>query len=353
MEDPGRDHHPVAAQALKRAALGLALLTAASGAALAGDERALNLKAWEAFQSQDFAATETLAREAWTAAEASGDRAQAGVAAANVAAALAIRGRFAESLDWSGRADARLAASRVKKAQGRAAASRALIHHLAGDHEAGKDELARAAGLLDAGDWRVDFLRTAIGLYADLDLGTAYDGLTALLERAPGDLERARCLIALGWGAILFGGPALEHFDEALRVLGADGDPETRVFAMRNRGVALMRRHDLAGAEAAFAAALKEARARNDRRLQVILLNDRSLLHVQQGDAARGREADLEAEKLLDGLAEDLRQHHIDDSVLLDFRQLSKLPYLHLAPVLLPLFGGLFDQLAVDPRAAG
>ena len=82
------------------------------------------------------------------------------------------------------------------------------------------------------------------------------------------------------------------------------------------------------------------------------LLNDLSLLQTRQGQADAAREADLAAERLLDAIAEDLRRGVVEDTVLLDFRQLSRFRYLNLPPVLYPHFRGIFDQLALDPALA-
>jgi hypothetical protein len=330
----------------------LAVLAVLSGAAgvTAEDARALNAKAWEAFQAGSWPACESLAREAWSAAEAGGQAAQAGVAAANVAAALAARGRFADALAWSARAEERLARADAAT-QARATASRAVIHYLNGEREEGARAFGRALAAVGGHDWRLEFLQALVKMYADLDLGPSYDALKALAGSAATDEQRALCEVALGWAASLFGGPALEHFTEARRLAGDGGTVELRVFAARDQGVALMRR-DLEGAEAALRSALQIARAADDRRLRAIVLNDLSLLHVQQGREAPAREADQQAEALVEAIADDLRQGRREDTMLLDFRQLAKLRYLNRAPPLFPLSGDLFAQLAVDPRPA-
>jgi hypothetical protein len=340
-----------------RARIVLVLLVVLPGAALAADTRALNGKAWEAFRARDFAVAEASARAAWRAAEADADARQAGVAAANVAAGLAMRGRFAEALEWSGKSDARLAASGSTKARGRLAAARALIHLADGAREAGQAEFARAETWLGKDDWPLAFVRLTALVYAEPASDTVYKGLAALLKtaRAEKDPQRTlRCLLALGWGETFFDpGSSLARYREAHALVAGGTDPELRAYAAHDLGTALFRSRDLGAAEAAFAEGLAEARRSADRPLQVVLLNDLSLLHVQTGEDAAAREEDASAQRVLAGIAEDLRRGRIEDTLLLDFRQLSKLRYLDLPSVLFPLFHGLFDQLALDPETEG
>jgi hypothetical protein len=331
----------------------LVLLVAWPVAASAADTRALNGKAWEAFRARDFAVAEASARTAWSAAEADADAGQAGVAAANVAAALAMRGRFPEALEWSRKSDARLAASGSTKARGRLAAARALIHLADGAREAGEAEFARAETWIGKDDWPLAFVRLTALVYAEPASDTVYAGLAALLKTARAEKDPQRtllCLLALGWGETFFDpGSSLARYREAHALAGGT-DPELRAYAAHDLGTALFRARDLGAAEAAFGEGLAEARRSADRPLQVVLLNDLSLLHAQTGEDAAAREEDASAQRLLAGIAEDLRQGRIEDTLLLDFRQLSKLRYLNLPSVLFPLFHGLFDQLALDPE---
>ena len=73
--------------------MGLLLLASAPGnAPVEGDLLSRNRQAWEAFQRKDFARAESLARETWTRADSTGSSLQAAFAAANLGAALALRG---------------------------------------------------------------------------------------------------------------------------------------------------------------------------------------------------------------------------------------------------------------------
>jgi len=333
----------------------LLLLVAWPGAASAADARALNGKAWEAFRARDFAVAEASARAAWSAAESEADARQAGVAAANVAAGLAMRGRFPEALEWSRKSDARLAANGSTKARGRLAAARALIHVADGGREAGQREFARAEAWIGKDDWRLAFVRLTALLYSEPASGKVYEGLSALLKtaRAEKDPERTlQCLLALGWGETFFDpGASLARYREAHALVAGGTDSELRAYVAHDLGTALFHSRDLGAAEAAFEEGLAEARRSSHRPLQVVLLNDLSLLHAQTGEDAAAREDDASAQQVLARIAEDLRPGRIDDTLILDFRQLSKLRYLNLPPVLFPLFHGLFDQLALDPAA--
>jgi tetratricopeptide (TPR) repeat protein len=333
------------------------LLALAAGwpAAAAAEGRALDQEAWRAFLARDFARAEAAARQAWSAAETDGDPARAGAGAANLAAALAARGRFADALQWSGRAEERLAAAGADRARGRLAAARAVMHYASGEPEAGEREFTRAAERLGPDDWPLAFVRVTVRVYADLKLDVAADALEPLrraAEAAHDPIRTAMCLMAMGWVDTFGGGRAMDRFEKAGAVLRDSPDLELRAYAAQGLGVARMRAGELAGAEAAWREGLELARRRGDRGLQIALLNDLSLLQARRDQADAARASDLEAERLLDGIAEDLRTGAVEDTVMLDFRQLSKFGYLNLPPVLYPHFRGIFDQLALDPALA-
>ena len=94
------------ALAVSVAAAGCPVRAGASAAVAAIQTRATstNQAAWQAFHRRDFSECERLAREAWQLAEADGDSVQSTFAAANLAAAVALRGRLDEALEWSRRA---------------------------------------------------------------------------------------------------------------------------------------------------------------------------------------------------------------------------------------------------------
>jgi hypothetical protein len=81
----------------------------------------------------------------------------------------------------------------------------------------------------------------------------------------------------------------------------------------------------------------------------VVLLDDLSLLYSQKEDWPRAIAADREASERLGAIAEDVRQKRLEDSLLLDLRRLFRSRYTHKPQMLIDLFLGLFDQLAVEP----
>ena len=332
---------------------GVLLACSVAAAAAGADAIGPNTRAWTWFRARDFAAAEAASREAWAAASSNGDARQAGMAAANLAASLAIRGRFKESFEWSGKAEERLVAAGARKPRGRLLAARALMHYADGELSEGAKAFTQAETWLDKDDWPLAFSRLTVGLYVDPSSQTSYEGLQVLLKRARDaqDRERTlRALLALGWAETFFDPEvSVAHYREARDLAG--GDAELRAYAAHDLGAAHFRKGELGPAEAAFREGLEAARASGNRQLQVVLHDDLSLFHAQKGDEVRAREEDLAEARVLAQLAEDLRSGRIEDTVLLDFRQLSKLRYLNLPSVLFPLFHGVFDQLALDPAA--
>jgi tetratricopeptide (TPR) repeat protein len=333
-----------------------ALLAWSVAASAAGaDALGPNGQAWTSFRARDFATAEAASRQAWAAASSGANALQAGVGAANLAAALAIRGRFAEALEWSGKAEERLVAAGARKPRGRLLAARALMHYADGARGEGAKAFTQAEAWLDKDDWPLAFARLTVGLYVDPSSQKSYEGLRVLLKRAREGQNREqtlRALLALGWAETFFDPEtSVAHYREAQDLAAAGGDAELRAYAAHDLGVAHFRRGELGPAEAAFREGLDGVRASGDRQLQVVLHDDLSLLHAQKGDEARAREEDVSGQRVLAQLAEDLRSGRIEDTVLLDFRQLSKTGYLNLPGVRFPLFHGVFDQLALDPAA--
>jgi hypothetical protein len=226
------------------------------------------------------------------------------------------------------------------------------MHYADGKRGDGAKAFTEAETWLGKDDWRLAFARLTVGLYVDPSSQESYGGLQVLLTKARDaqDRERTlRALLALAWAETFFDPAAsLAHYREA-RDLAARADAELRASVAHDVGVAHFRRGELGPAEAAFREGLQVARASGDRRLQVVLLDDLSLLHAQEGDAVQAREEDAAEARLLGALAEGLRAGRIEDTVLLDFRQLSKVRFLNLPGVVFPLFHGVFDQLALDP----
>ena len=315
----------------------------------------LNREAYRAFQLKDFGRVEELAARAWLLAEADGNRPQAGLAAANTAAVLAIMGRMKEALAWYEKASARLQETGRSRQRGRLAAARGAVLYLKHDAELGERELQRAAALLGEDDWRLQFLATALQFWSDLDFWPAFDHISELAERARNSGDPGRItpvLMALGWLHASQGGgeSAVELYGEAIRFFEERGDAASVALARRNIGVAYLRIGDLARAQAELEKALEEARRADNVRLEFVALNDLGIAYAQAGEAGRALKADLEAEEVIAGLADDLRQGRRADSLLVDFYHLLRMRYLTLPTLLLDPFPYLLDQLALDPE---
>jgi len=317
--------------------------TQGSQAAEAGRE------AVAAFRQRDFNRAHERAERQWNLAESQADRFHAGLAAANVAAVLAVTGRVDEALEWYETAAARLTAAGRTRELGRLAVARALAQYARHEAERGERELARARELLGT-DWRLEYVASALRLWADMELWRAYPRFEALLERArqSGDQSRVTAtLMALGWV-----GADVRHYKEALRLFEARGDTRSIVVARLNLGILSLRSHDLDRAQTQLQNARDLARRAADPRLEFIALNDLSIVYARAGAAARAREADLQAEAVLGGITEDLRQGRRQDTVLLDYYHLLRMRYLTRPICLVDPFPWLFDQLVLEPEEA-
>jgi len=329
-------------------ALGLAG-TPCNGATQGSEADEAGREAAAAFRQRDFPRAHERAERQWELAESQGDRFQAGLAAANVAAALAFSGRLDEALGWYETAADRLRAAGRTRALGRLAVARALAQYMRHDAESGERELARARELLGV-DWRLEYVASALRLWADMELWQAYPRFEGLLERArqSGDTSRvAATLMALGWV-----GGDVRHFEEAIRLFEARGDTRSVVFARTNLGIIFLRSGELERAETELVEALDLARRVADPRLEFIVQNDLSVVYARAGAAARAREADLQAEAVLGGITEDLRQGRRQDTVLLDYYHLLRMRYLTRHIFLFDPFPWLFDQLVLEPEEA-
>jgi ATP/maltotriose-dependent transcriptional regulator MalT len=328
----------------------LAASTALAGASESGFA-AKNRQAWEAFQRRDFPRAEALARQAWTAAGPQTDPSQAAIAAVNVGAALALRGRLEEALEWSHRGEERLGTGGDKVVRGRVLASRALIRFARGEQDESRADFERAEALLGADDWRFALARTLTRVYVEVDAAAAQELETMLAQarRSGGDPVRVvPCLMGLGWLEGLYGSGA-SRFEEMRRVLEGRADDSVLALVDHDLAAVHLRGGRLEGAEAAVRRGLETARRAGDLRLEFILLNDQSLLHVQKKEDAAARESDRAAQQSLVALTAALREGRLEDSLLLDFRQLARLRYINQPLVLGDPFLGVMDQVALDP----
>ena len=313
-----------------------------------------NRAAWRAFHERDFARCERLAKEAWELTAEDRDSLEAVFAAGNAAAAVAMRGRLDEAFEWSHRADERLGPGREPRLRGRLLVAQAVVHLLRGEDEACNRALGRAREALGSEDWPLAYADALARAYRWDDLNDAYQRLTVLRDRAGGSAVRAAAaLMAIGWIKGVGGGTGgVETFEEARAVLDASGQTAVLPVVDHDIGAVLLEAGRLDEAQAAFERGLAAARAVGDRRLEVILLDDLSLLFSQKEDWPRAVAADREAGGRLAAIAEDLGQGRLDDSPLLDVRRLFKERYVHRPQLLVDLFLGFLDQLAVEPGTA-
>ena len=309
-----------------------------------------NRAAWQAFQRREFSDCERLAREAWRLAEGDRDSLQSTFAAANLAAAVALRGRLDEALEWSRRAEERLGPQRLPLVRGRILVAQAILQKVRGEDEASRQAFQRARDALGPEDWDLAFADALAQGYDWEDLNAAYQRLSGLGDRTrgSGDPKRtARALWDLGW--MQRGVKGVELFEEARAILVSAGDASALPLADHNIGALLLQADRLSDAETAFERGLAAAREAGDRRLEVILLDDLSQLFSQKEDWPRAVAADREASAHLSAIAEDVRQGRLEDSLLLDLRRLFKERYVYEPQMLVDLFLGLFYQLAVEP----
>jgi tetratricopeptide (TPR) repeat protein len=318
---------------------------------------AANQAAWQAFQRRDFTSSERLAREAWKAAEAGGDSLQAAFAAANTAAAVAMRGRLDEGLEWSRRAEERLGPGREPLVRGRILVAQAILQQVRGEGEASATAFARAREALGSSDWSLSFADAMVKAYDWEDMNAAFQSLTALRDAAEGAREprrQATALLALGWLDGVGGSPEAEKtFGQARAILVSRNEKAALPLIDHNLGSVLLWADRLDEALKVYERGLAAARAEGDRRLEVILLDDLSLVFSQKEDWPRAIASDREAGARLAAIAEDVRAGRLEDSLLLDLRRLFKARYVHKPQLLIDLFPGLLDQLAVEPKPSG
>ena len=332
------------------------LALGAAAASAAQDAAAQNQAAWQAFQRKDFAACESLARESFKLAEADRDPLQAAFAAANTAAAVAMRGRLDEGLEWSLRAEERLGPGRAPQVRGRILVAQAILRQVRGEDEASERAFVRAREALGPEDWSLAFADTLVKAYNWEDMNTPFKSLTTLRESARGTKEPKRAgiaLLALGWLDGVGGSPeAVKSYEEARAILASAGEKAVLPLVDHNLGSVLLWADRLDEAQGVYERGLAAARALSDRRMEVILLDDLSLMFSQKEDWPRAIASDREAGERLGAIAQDVKQGRLEDSLLLDLRRLFKARYVHKPQLLIDLFLGLFDQLAVEPKAS-
>ena len=336
----------------------VALLVTAGATAMAAPEAAApNQAAWQAFHRRDFPECERLAREAFKIAESERDSLQSSIAAANVAAAVSMRGRLGEGLEWSKRAEQALGPGGDPRVRGRILVAQALLRQARGEDQAREQAFVLARKSLGAPDWPLEFAEALVKAYDWQDLNAAFQSLSALRDEARTAKEPKRAAMALlarGWieGA---GGSldAVKTFEEARALLVSAGEKDVLPTVDHNLGSVLLWNDRLDEARTIYERGLAEARESGDLRLEVILLDDLSLMFSQKEDWPRAIAADREAGARLSAIAEDVKAGRLEDSLLLDLRRLYKERYTHKPQMFIDLFLGLFDQLAVEPVTSG
>ncbi len=338
--------------------VGIGVLLAVAPILAAGQSDSRGLPAaYEAFKRQDFAASRRLAQSAWEAAHAEGDPAQAGLAAAQIGAALAIDGRIDDALEWYAEASTRLETAGETRAMGRVAVGRALSHYLRKDIEAGDRELARARELLGADDWRIAYVNAAFHLWAQLERDPALHAFENLVARSR-DQEPTQLAAALSCSAWIAGawgetGRAVALYSETEKVYDSLGDARAAALARRNGAVARLRGRDLSRATFVLEAAAEMARRASDLRLEFIVLNDLGVALAQAGEQPAAEEVDRRAESALARLADEIRQGRLQDTRMVDYYNLLRTRYLDKPAFLIDPFPWLLDQLAIDPASVG
>jgi hypothetical protein len=335
----------------------LALAAATAGIAQEPSASAANQGAWQAFQRRDFAECERLAREAWKTAEAGRDPLQAACAAANTAAAVSMRGRLDEGLEWSRRAEEALGPGGGPRVRGRILVAQAILRQARGEDEARAQAFLAARKLLGEGDWPLEFADALVKAYDWQDLNAAFNSMSELRDKARASKEPKRAAMALlarGWIEGVGGSmEAVKTFEGARALLVSAGEKEVLPTVDHNLGSVLLWNDRLDEARSVYERGLAAARAVGERRLEVILLDDLSQVSSQQENWPRAIASDREAGARLAAIAEDVRQGRLEDSLLLDLRRLYKARYTHRPQMFVDLFLGLLDQLAVEPMASG
>ena len=336
--------------------IGVLLAVAPMVAAGQSDSRGLPA-AYEAFKREDFRRSEELARSVWQEAESGNDPVQAGLAAAQIGAALAIDGRIDDALEWYAEASTRLETAGEARAEGRVAVARALSHYLSKDIEAGDRELARARELLDADDWRIAYVDAAFHLWAQLERDPALHDFENLVERSRDQepTQLAAVLSCSAWIAGAWGetGRSVALYSETEKIYAELGDARAAALARRNGSVARLRSGNLDRASVSLRAAAEMARQASDLRLEFIVLNDLGVALAQAGDQPGAEEVDRQAESTLARLAEEIRQGRLQDTPMVDYYHLLRMRYLDKPGFVIDPFPWLLDQLAIDPAIVG
>jgi len=224
-----------------------------------------NQAAWEAFHQRDFPRCEQLAREAWQLAEVDRDLLQAAVAAANLAAAVAMRGRLDEALEWSRRAEERLGPDPQPLVRGRILVAQAILQKVRGEDEASEQAFRRAREALGPEDWPLAVADALVQGYDWNDMDAAYRRLSALrdMARGSGDPQHAALvLLDLGWLEGVGGGlGAVRFLEEARAIFATSGQPAVLPLVDHNLGAVFLGADRLGEAQTAFERGLAAARA--------------------------------------------------------------------------------------------
>ena len=248
----------------------------------------LNQAAFLAFHRQEFRLCEKMAREAWS--QAGGTGLQSAIAAANVAAALTIRGHFDEATEWQTRAAA-LVGPESPSVSGRLKVARAMTEYLktrqysAGEAEEALQELEKAALTLPPGDFSLLSVQAEILVRSNQGPRSqeGYARYRAMLDssRSWNDLAlTARYASRMGRVEGTTGGhqAALDLYEESLKAHRGKANTPGIAHSLRNVGLAHRNLQQYEESGRAFRYALGLADRVRDHRLKVIIWNDLTVL---------------------------------------------------------------------------
>jgi tetratricopeptide (TPR) repeat protein len=312
-------------------------------------------QSYTAFQSRSFDVAEVSAREAWKLSQGRPQGVAAGVAAANVGAALTLSAKLGEALEWQERAAEILRRENRQELLGRLAVARAITLYLLDRRADAIEMLIGARRVLGQKDWRSAFVDAGANGYSSDGLEVqfgymAYRGLLSVAREEGDSLRTALCCMALGRLEGETGGhdKALDYYSAALRIFEARQDSAGAAVAVRNLGSAHRKLQQYAPAEEVLLSGLDRAERLGDRRLLVVVLDDLHLLYAETERYDRAREIDLRAKQTLEGIVDDIRRGRVADTLLLDLNQLVRKQYVNRPAYSTDVFRGILDQLALQ-----
>jgi tetratricopeptide (TPR) repeat protein len=350
------------AVALSAALSVLPTLPAAAGRAEQSAVDSLNGEAYRLFCRRDFRSAEAAARRARALCGPRTGTEAFGIAAANLAALLTIKARFARAAILQHEADSAFAAAGLRHRRGRLQVARAVTCYLSArkysdaEPEQAIREVRRALSLLDSTDIRV--CAVAAGMLGHSNVPKRFQAGYTDLVHLMRDCEHAH---QHGWASVCArhlaviegtsGGhrTALRYFTRALELERGQGHDAEACEMLRNLAVARRKLADHGGAEAALLESLELAESLGDLRMQFVGWNDLALLFTETGRLQDAERADARADSVQRVIVSKLRAGTLDDTILFDYHELLRQRYANLPPYRTDPFEGFCDQLAINP----